>query len=198
MWVYFCHCIGQLLSPFELNHMVFGFGKSNYFIFSPPVFFFFSVSHVWIFDLLDWFSFLFALLSRFPNPSFLSLLLYLVLFFLANFIIFVPCYTASWFCFMYYFLLALWENNTFKMFSYACNSCFHRVVLFCLFGISFPQMSSDTFSCLEMLSRRVGLIYYVLLFRATELGCFIGAPQSEFNYSLGLFRFPQENVFNRI
>ena len=84
------------------------------------------------------------------------------------------------------------------MSSYPCNSCFHQVVLFCLFGISFPQMSSDTFSCLEMLSMRVGLIYYVLLFRATELGCFIGGPQSEFNYSLGLFRFPQENAFNRI
>ena len=47
------------------------------------------VSHVWIFDLLDCFSFLFALLSRFPNPSFLSLLLYLVLFFLANFLLYL-------------------------------------------------------------------------------------------------------------
>lgn len=155
MWVYFCLCIGQLVSPFELNHTILGSGKSNYFVFSPPVFFFFfSVSHVWIFDLLDWFSFLFALLSRFPKPFFLSLLLYLVLFFLANFIVFVPCYTASWFCFMYNFLLALWENNTFKMFSYPCNSCFHQVVLFCLFGVSFPQMSSDTLGCLEMLRRR--------------------------------------------
>lgn len=48
------------------------------------------------------------------------------------------------------------------------------------------------------MSRRVGLIYYVLLFRATELGCFIVAPQCEFNYSLGLFRFPQENALNRV
>ena len=90
--------------------------------------FLFSVSHVWIFDLLDWFYFLFVLLSRFPKHFFLSLLLYLVLFFLANFIVFVPCYKASWFCFIYNLLLALWENNTFKMFFYPCNSCFHQVV----------------------------------------------------------------------